>query len=521
MGPNQERRAGTEGLLRAAGAVPGGPRGPAGDGPVPKRVRAVRTVRGLLAEQKHQDAVEAIGGLSPKLQADPEILYLHALAMECLRKFREAIRLAERSMEALPNHECSLLLARCCRVSGQTDRALRWCDRAEEMSANSEVVSFIRAGVLEEAGRFAEATEVLEPIATKYADRAGDMPMGLRLEWSKLLVQNKRFGEAVELIDGTLAKADLPEEARSQQLYLRAKAQDRMGAYTDSWASAAEANRIGMLEFDPELYEQQVSALIENWSGELMERFPVSECDSELPVFVAGMPRSGTSLIDQIIDAHPKASGVGELNTVERFAMELSRAYDPELEPPACFGRYDAPRWTRAARDYVRELEKLAGQGVERVVNKALGNNKLVGMIARLFPKTRIIHAIRDPRDVGISCFMGGFNNRLHPWTTRIEWASGAWAQSRRMMEHWKATLDVPILEVRYEELVRDPETQFPRIIEFLGLEWDDACREFYKSRRTVRTLSYDQVNRPIYTSSAGRHANYAECISGVDFPEY
>jgi hypothetical protein len=78
------------------------------------------------------------------------------------------------------------------------------------------------------------------------------------------------------------------------------------------------------------------------------------------------------------------------------------------------------------------------------------------------------------------------------------------------MMEHWRSSLDIPILDVRYEELVRDPDTQFPRLIEFLGLEWDDACRDFYKSKRTVRTLSYDQVNRPIYTTSAGRNANYA-----------
>ena len=116
---------------------------------------------------------------------------------------------------------------------------------------------------------------------------------------------------------------------------------------------------------------------------------------------------------------------------------------------------------------------------------------------------------------------MGGFNNHLHPWTTQIDWAARAWEQSMRMMEHWKRSLDVPILDVHYERLVRDPETEFPRIIEFLGLEWDDACREFHKSRRTVRTLSYDQVNRPLYTSSAGRHRNYAGHIAGVAFPAY
>ena len=88
-------------------------------------------------------------------------------------------------------------------------------------------------------------------------------------------------------------------------------------------------------------------------------------------------------------------------------------------------------------------------------------------------------------------------------------------------MQHWIDALDVPVLEVRYEELVRDPETQFPRLIEFLGLEWDEACTKFHESKRTVRTLSYNQVNKPLYTTSAGRHMNYASKIEGIDWPEY
>jgi len=204
------------------------------------------------------------------------------------------------------------------------------------------------------------------------------------------------------------------------------------------------------------------------------------------------MPRSGTSLIDQIIDAHPLASGVGELNAIEQFAAELSQVFDPSQPPGKQFGSFNAYRWTRAAKDYVKQITSLAPIGTKRVVNKTLGNNKLVGPLALLFPNTRIIHAIRDPRDVAISCFMGGFNNRMHAWTTQIDWAAHAWALSERMMDHCKVTLDIPILDVHYENLVSNPEYEFPRIIEFLDLEWDDSCLDFYKTQRTVRTLSYD-----------------------------
>ena len=492
--------------------------GAAGD----KRAQLVRTIREHIHYRRDDDALRELNNSVPsKLRSDPEILFLRSLVLERKRRFKEAVEFAQQSLKTHEHVDPMLLIARCYRAMGETEKALRWCDRAAKLRPNLEIIAFLRAGTLEEAGRFAEATEILEPIAKAYDESGRPYPLALGVEWSKLLVQNKRYDEAIARIDETLGKVELPGPAKAQQLYLKAKAADRNKAYDAAFASADEANGIGRLEFDPDLYEEQVSTLVENWSGKSMKDFPLADCESELPVFVAGMPRSGTSLIDQIIDAHPLAAGVGELASIEQFAMRLGNEFDADKPAPECFGRYQHKQWTRVANEYVRELKKLAPPGSERVVNKALGNNKLVGLIARLFPKTRIIHAIRDPRDVAISCFMGGFNNRMHPWTTRIEWASKAWEQSYRMMQHWKDTLDVPILEVRYERLVADPEHEFPRLIEFLGLEWDDRCFEFHKSRRTVRTLSYDQVNRPIYKTSAGRNVNYAAHIEGVAFPPY
>ena len=486
-----------------------------------KRKDAVRTIREHLASQRNQEAFKFISALNPKLREDPEILFLHALTMERAKNYKLAISLALKAVKQLDHFDPMLVLARCYRCIGDTDNTIKWCNRAGEKRPGDATVDYIRGGSLEEAGRFDEATAVIKPHVDAAVQKGESLAIGLRMEWSKLLVQQKRYDEAVKLIDETVSMKELPPAGVNMLLHLKAKACDRAKDY-DAAAEAAEAaNEIGRVEFSPDLYTEQVSVLIDNWSRETMASFPLSTCDSEIPVFVAGMPRSGTSLIDQIIDAHPKAAGVGELNTIERFAVQLSQVWNPDLPPAKQFGRYNAHRWTRAANDYVREITKLAKPGTERIVNKALGNNKLVGLFARLFPKTRIIHAIRDPRDVAISCFMGGFNNNLHAWTTRIDWTAHAWNQSMRMMRHWKESLDIPILDVHYERLVADPENEMPRIIEFLGLEWDDACRDFYKSRRTVRTLSYDQVNRPLYTTSSGRHKNYAKLLEGVDFPHY
>ncbi len=492
----------------------GGHGGMIGPGVQSVRARAIAEARRALGQGDAERASKALEPLMKRTKQDPEVLFLAGICAERTRKIALAANLARRSLALQEHPETQLLLARCERVAGNTDACVSLCDTVLARQPDSLSARVVKGGALEEAGRFDEARRVIGPLI-----EAGIDDPAVQFEWAKLLVQGKQFDEAITLIDALLKRAE-NDEIRRTALHLRAKACDRMGDYDAAFESARQANEIGKLAFSPELYEQQVGVLIENWSREAMERFPIGDCDSEIPVFVAGMPRSGTSLIDQIIDAHPRAAGVGELATIERFAIELAAAWDPEKEPPACFGRYTPQRWTRTARAYVREITRQAPYA-QRIVNKALGNNKLVGLIARLFPRTRIIHAIRDPRDVAISCFMGGFNNNLHPWTTQIDWVARAWEQSVRMMEHWKRSLDVPILDVHYEKLVRDPETEFPRIIEFLGLEWDDACREFHKSRRTVRTLSYDQVNRPLYTSSAGRHRNYAKHIADVEFPVY
>jgi hypothetical protein len=347
---------------------------------------------------------------------------------------------------------------------------------------------------------------------------AADTEVHLHVLRASLMVHSKRNGEAIEHLDREVLPRIAPGAATRNALYLRAKACDRAGRFDDAFESAARANEIGRVDFDPVQYAAAVDALMSHWTRATMRDFPTSGSPTELPVFIAGMPRSGTSLLDQVIDAHARAAGVGEMAVIEHFARELEQAWDASLPAPDSFGPMRDRAFRNAAAAYVSHCTKEA-PGALRVVNKALGNNRIVGLLSRLFPRTRIIHAIRDPRDVAISCFMGGFNNDYYPWTTRIEWIAAAWEQSRRLMEHWKRETDLPILDVRYEDVVTDPGTQFPRFIGFLGLDWDEGCTRFHESRRTVRTLSYDQVNRPLYSSSVERWRNYERHLKGVAWP--
>lgn len=485
-----------------------------------KHRRLLAPIRGAIESGNARAALELGRTALKAYPRDPQLHLYMAIAADRLSMPAAARKHAQKVIDAQPHPTALVILAQCARMEGDTDGALDFCERALALSPGDTGLLIIKAGVLEEGGRFKEARAALDPLLARLTAEGREAPAALQFELAKLLVHEKSYDEAVEVIDAFASAKATPSETARLALYLRAKAQDRSGDYAGAFESATRANAISRYEFDPDLYAQQVSTLIEIWSPQNMREFPASSCQSQVPVFVAGMPRSGTSLIDQIIDAHPLAAGVGELASLEQFAMRLSQAYNPEAPAPKRFGSLNRFRWTRAAQDYVKQITSQA-PGAQRVVNKALGNNKLVGLLGRLFPNTRVIHAMRDPRDVAVSCYMGGFNNRMHPWTTRLEWAACAWEQSQRLMEHWRRVLEIPILDVRYEELVADPEPQMRRLIEFLGLEWDEACRDFHSTRRTVRTLSYDQVNRPIYTSSAGRHARYAPQLEGVAFPPY
>jgi hypothetical protein len=289
-------------------------------------------------------------------------------------------------------------------------------------------------------------------------------------------------------------------------LFLRAKALDRAGRHDEAWESAMRAQASRAVAFDPDELVRDTDRTIAWWTPERIAEIGDSGLVDPTAVFVAGMPRSGTSLVDQIIDAHPEAKGVGELESVERWAEAAA------LSAPADHGR--------VARNYLDEIRRLA-PGAKRVVNKALGNTRVLGHLARLFPSTRIVHVVRDPRDVAVSCAMGAFGAARYPWTTRPDWVAVAWRENERLMRHWRRVLRVPIHTLAFEALATEGEPRIREMVGFLGLPWDDRVMRFHESRRTVRTLSYDQVSRPLTSAPVGRWRRYAKALEGVAFPEY
>jgi hypothetical protein len=217
---------------------------------------------------------------------------------------------------------------------------------------------------------------------------------------------------------------------------------------------------------------------------------------SAVPIFVIGMPRSGSSLIEQILSSHERVQGMGE-------SAALSMA-DPGFSEVA-----PAANWADLAEAYLRTMRQRGWNGVDRFVDKTPENHLRVGMIHLMFPKSVILDSTRDPVDTCLSCYRQLFtegNETLYD----LGQIGRAYVRYRRVMEHWDRVLPGRVIRVEHEKLVADTEGQVRRLVEACRLEWDPACLRFYETAGVVRTASAAQVRLPVFLTSIGRWTRFA-----------
>ena len=229
------------------------------------------------------------------------------------------------------------------------------------------------------------------------------------------------------------------------------------------------------------------------------------------PVFIVGMPRSGTTLIEQIIASHPKAVGAGELFDFDNIVQSLTGLNGGALSFPEVVATMSGEQLRQVGARYLAAVRALAPTA-ERVADKMPWNFHFPGLIHLALPNARIIHARRDPVDTCLSCFSILFEGAGNPFTYDLGELGRFYRAYDSLMAHWRAVLPPGLmLEVRYEEVVGELEKQARSIIAHCGLEWDDACLAFHATRRPVRTSSVAQVRKPIYHSSVGRWRPYRD----------
>lgn len=316
-----------------------------------------------------------------------------------------------------------------------------------------------------------------------------------------------------------------PNAARALIGYGRGKVYDRRGEYDAAFAAFERANRARRAQagaFDAAEFEQRIDRLIDTFNAEFFEarrRFGLS---TDFPVFIVGMPRSGTTLTEQILASHPRMFGVGELPHLAELATHLPERFQLNSPWPLCAPQLSAMNIHEVAHAYLEKLRAKAPGSALRASDKSPLNFFHLGLVALLFPSARVIHCRRNPIDTCLSIYFENFRSN-QTYATDLHDLAIYYRGYERLMEHWRDMLPLKMHEVHYEDSVADVERQARELVAFMNLPWDERCLEFYQSRRAVQTPSRWQVRRPIYCSSVNRWRYYERHVDALQqaFPEW
>jgi tetratricopeptide (TPR) repeat protein len=294
---------------------------------------------------------------------------------------------------------------------------------------------------------------------------------------------------------------------RANLLFALGRSYDRLDAWDPAFDAFARANRALLRQsgrtYHPRHAERLVDAFIEAFPhATTATDDPVS---GPTPLFICGMFRSGSTLIEQVLGAHARVVAGGEVDFLMRLAAERLAPF------PQSVARADATRDAALAREYREHVARLfpsAAPGMY-LTDKRPDNYQLIGLIKRLFPRARIVHTTRHPLDNGLSIFLQHLNPQVAGYACDLRDIGHHYGQYRRLMRHWKSLHGEDILDFHYDDLVRDPVPALQRLFAWLGLDWDDACLDFHQRESTVKTASYWQVRRPLYREASGRWRHY------------
>lgn len=349
--------------------------------------------------------------------------------------------------------------------------------------------------------------EQIRPILDELISVEGHSPRIVGFEID-LLRRTGAVGEAIARSEALLARADLNAPTRASAGLTLARLLDRAGRYDDAFHAAQTANDAGSQPFDAEEFERETNELIQFFTAETMQGLSHSRETSDRPVFVIGMPRSGTSMLEQIIASHPQGGGVGERQDPFILAEDLSVLLGQPL--PGALTRATMDQLDGLAKRYLDMFGSASVSG-DRIVNKALGLDRLVGFLSILLPNARFVWLHRDAADNQLSIYL---HTILKPWAWRLDDIARVRRMHDRLGAHWLALMPERHLELSYESLTAEQAKETSRLLDFLDMPPDQATLRFHESARAVMTPSAEQVRQPMHQNAVGRWKHYADYLA-------
>ncbi len=445
------------------------------------------------AEQRYREAididpgfVEALCNLASVLQGDPQ----------------EAEEYLRRALRVNPKHPgARTMLGRTLAFTGRQHEARAAFRKALKIAPNDPAALLGLAQVERTEGRFDEAESLSKRVLKTNPNNA--------IAWAALNSTRKMTAadsawlkRAEEIAGGGISLWEEAELRFAIGKYFD-DVEDFAGAF-QNYRRANELLKTVAKDYDRQAHSRFADDMIRSYSSQSMATIGDGGSASMKPILVVGMPRSGTSLVEQIIASHPAAKGAGE----PEFWLNAALAHQSEMRQ----GILAEPARKKLAEEYLRVLDRRC-PGAQRVVDKTLINSDYLGFIHLVLPNARIIRMRRDPIDTCLSCYFQHFSTAMR-FSMDLNDLAHFHRVNERLMNHWCSVLPAgKILEVPYEELVVNQEAWTRKILDFLGLEWDERCLAFHETQRPVNTASAWQVRQKMYTRSSGRWRNYEKFI--------
>ncbi|VAW13144.1 hypothetical protein MNBD_ALPHA09-291 [hydrothermal vent metagenome] len=469
-----------------------------------QRIGALRLAAGRPGEayEHYKIAATQVGERS-------DVWFEFGRCLEMMRQFEAAGVAFGKAIEIGPaTPEMHMAMGRVHRALGRSEDAVAAIDAALRLKPGDVDALFLRANQLQMSGDFSGARDGYLDVLTRDPRRV-DAHF-----W--LADMGEVAGREDVVVDGLLAAANAPDTSVERQavaIFAAASVRRKQSAHDQAFALAARANALYRSEalFDRSELTALIDRQIACFDAETFKVHQGLGDLGELPVFIVGMPRSGSTLVEQVISSHPEVGAAGEFGKLQHLEAILSNpAEGARYCYPDDLKMMDFQKIRPFANQYLETLVERGGEGHQRITDKSLFNFLHLGLIALLFPKAVVIHCRRDARDLGLSCFFQKFSALKTLAFTHDLGDIGFYIREyRRMMAHWQAVLPLAILDIDYEDMVARQEEVSRQAIAHTGLEWNEACLRPQENRRAVKTASTWQVRQPVYGSSVGVWRNY------------
>ncbi len=387
-------------------------------------------------------------------------------------------------------------------VQNRVEDAKSWFEKVLATNKNDLNAIAGLAKVYDQMGELQQAYDLLKPNINKHTNSPD-----IGIAFANICRHFDSCPQAAEYLEQVLSCTQ-DDTINARQIHFSlGKIYDRLKEYDKAFLHFDQGNKLKTDIFNSIEEAACIVTLIKTCDWNYFIQSPKSTQNTDRIIFIVGMPRSGTTLTEQILASHPDLFGVGEVGILPGIIKDLPEYLGKGSAYPGNLKNLTTDILNKFSERYLKEINQLNAKS-KRVVDKTLANYLYLGLISQMFPNAKIIHCKRDPRDTCLSIYFQNFDDS-HYYATRLKNLGEYYKLYEKVMAHWKSLIGIPIYEVQYEELVANQEKISRELIDFVELEWDDRVLEFYKAKRSVITASYDQVRQKMYTKSTARWKNY------------